>query len=330
MPMGGFTESETTQQSKGKSKSETEPWQLQENYLEDIFGQAKDVYGNVKDNHYDGDFVAGFNPDQLQQFNSMLDYARNSPIASMLLGQGGSLGSLGQSGIASGMAGLQGYQPSGTTQGMINDAGQLSDNPYMSGMVDSAMRDARRATYEGQLPANARAAALSGNTNSSKRQVSDAIAERGLADRTADVSAGLRGQAYQQGLGLSQNQSQFNDQSKLQANQLLGSLGLDASKTGMTGLLGSLGAQGDLFGMGNEGGAGLRDADQAGIDNELAKYTFGQSDPWSALMNYYNIIGNRSWGSETTGKQTGTTTGTTSASPASAIGGILTGIGGLF
>lgn len=331
--MGDFATSSTTSSANANenSASKTDPWKPQAKYLKDAMGNAQGIYNDQAGKSYNGEFVAGFNPQQLDQFNKMLGYANSSQIGNQLASQGSNLMGLGQAGVGAGMQGLSDFRPTGSTQGMIDDAGRLADNPYMSSMVDAATRDARRATYEGQLPANARAAAMGGNSNSSKRFMGDAIAERGLADRVADVSAGLRGNAYQQGLGLSQNQSQFNDNAMLDRAKGLGGLGLDAANSGANAMGGSLEAMKALFGLGNEGAAGLQAADQAKIDNELQKYGFNKDDAWATLNNYYNIIGGQNWGSQTKGNSstTQTGTGTSTASPAATAGGLLTSIGSL-
>jgi hypothetical protein len=271
--------------------------------------------------------VAQFNPAQLDMFNSMINYAKTSPIAGMLQNNGANLAAAGGAGTVTGLEGLRDFRPTGTTLGTIADAGLYADNPFISGMVDAATRDAQRATYEGILPQNARNAALSGNANSSKRFISDAIAQRGLADRTADVSAALRGDAYSKGLDLSQNQSQFNDTAMLDRSKALSSLGIDAGSLGMNNLLGSVSTASDLFNIGSAGGAGLQAADQAKLDNEIAK----QQAAWDNLINYYNIIGGGSWGGNVQSKSAGTqnTAGTSTASPAATIGGLLTAAGSL-
>jgi hypothetical protein len=333
MPMGDFSTSETKTQQQNKENVNTNmgPWGGQSDYLKDIFGDARSLFEKQQGSSYNGDFLAKFNPQQLDMFGRMVNYAKTSPIASMLAYQGSNLADIGQGGVRTGMEGLTDFRPTASTMGTIADAGLYADNPFISGMVDAATRDASRATYEGQLPANARAAALSGNANSSKRFIGDAIAERGLQDRRADVSAQLRGDAYNQGADRSLQMNQFNDDATLRARQALMSGGLDAANSGADSLAQSLASQGALFGLGNEGAAGLQASEQNKIDNALSKYTFNKDDPWGSLMNYFNIIGGKNWGQSGTVDTKGKTTGTAqqTASPAATIGGILTSIGSL-
>jgi hypothetical protein len=337
-PMGSLATSKSTANTKEKQNQNTsakvDPWGPQENYLKDIFGKAEGIYDSQAGKTFDGEMLAPFNPNQLNMFQNMVNYANTSPIAGALANQGNNLASLGQGGVAGGMEGLTDFRPTGSTMGTIADAGLYADNPYISGMVDAATRDARRATYEGQLPANARAAAASGNANSSKRFIGDAIAERGLADRVADVSAGLRGDAWSKGLDLSQGMTQFNDNAMLDRAKSMASTGLGASELGMSGLNNSVDAMKNLFGLGNEGAAGQQAASQQTLDNELQKYAFNKDDPWGSLQNYFNIIGANNWGSESKGTMKGTgtsnTTGTQTASPAAVAGGLLGGAGGFY
>jgi hypothetical protein len=331
--MGDFATSEakTTEKSKETTDTNMGPWGPQSRYLKDIFGEAQSLYDKNAGKSYNGDFLAQFNPQQLDMFGRMVNYAKTSPIAGMLANQGANLADIGQGGVRTGMEGLTDFRPTATTQGTIADAGLYADNPFISGMVDAATRDASRATYEGQLPANARAAALSGNANSSKRFIGDAIAERGLQDRRADVSATLRGDAYNQGADRSLAMNQSNDDATLRARQALMTGGLDAANSGANSLGQSLASMGALFGLGNEGAAGLQASEQNKIDNALSKYTFNKDDPWGSLMNYFNIIGSKNWGNKGTVEATGNKTGTAeqTASPAATIGGILTSIGSL-
>ena len=76
------------------------------------------------------------------------------------------------------------------SQDMLGNATQYArDN--VEPLLTSAMRDSRRQLEEQQLPGVARAASASGNTNSSRAGVREAILERGYADRESDMRANL-------------------------------------------------------------------------------------------------------------------------------------------
>jgi hypothetical protein len=180
---------ENTNQNYGANSSSS-PWNVQIPYLNQAFNQASGILNQGTGNVYSGDMTAQFTPEQLATFRSMI-------------GQGGNAGTLANTGVNSltGAAnGLASFAPQGGVDSNIAAAGQYANNPYLSGQVDAAMRDARRSVYEDALPGIDRGAALTGNLDSSTSGISKGIVERGLAEKTADVSAGLRGNAFNQGL----------------------------------------------------------------------------------------------------------------------------------
>lgn len=333
--MGSFSESKTQAVQKDKQEQETDvnmgPWKPQQNYLKDIFGQAQDIFNSQSGNQYSGDQIAGFTPGQLDMFKNMQNFANTSPLAGMMQGYGTNMSDQGVNGVKTGMEGLTNFHPSGSVNGTIADAGLYADNPYISGQVDAAMRDANRQVYEGQIPQSQRNAALSGNTNSSKSALSEGVIKRGLAEKTADVSAGLRGDAYNHGLDLSQAQNQFNDTTNINRFSQIGGLGVNSFGLGQGSLNNSLDAAGTLFGIGQAGGAGEQAANQATLDNDRMMSEYANSQQWAPLMNYFNLIGSQNWGQSGNTSQQGTgttnTNGSTTASPAATIGGILGGIG---
>lgn len=324
--MGDFSTSEQKANTSQKTNqtTKTDPWAPQAGYLKDIFGKAEDTYNQTSGQTYTGDHLAAFRPEQIGSFNNMIDYANSSPVGSLLFGQGANLSGMGQNALGAGFAGMQGFNPM-DTQGTIRDAGMYAENPYMDSMVDAATRDAYRGTYENAIPGVQRNAALSGNTNSSRTGAKEAILARGYEDRRADVGAALRGQAYGQGIDAAQNQR------SMEMARLMGltGAGLQTAMGGANSLNNSVDAMSKLFGLGNEGGAGLQASDQQGLSNELAKHQFAQDQAWAPLMNYYNLVGANNWGgtAKTRGKETGTSVATNTASPAATIGGIVGALG---
>jgi hypothetical protein len=81
-----------------------------------------------------------------------------------------------------------------------NDLSRYINNDVLSGQIGAVGRDITRNLTEQVKPTIAANAAVTGNSGSSRRAVQDAIAERGAADRMADVSAGMRFDAYSKGL----------------------------------------------------------------------------------------------------------------------------------
>jgi len=78
------------------------------------------------------------------------------------------------------------------------------------GLVDSAMRDDRRNLQENTLTGINQGASGSGNMNSSRAGIADAVANRGFDDRRADMTANIQQNLMGQSLG--QQNQQFNDQ----------------------------------------------------------------------------------------------------------------------
>lgn len=326
--MGDFATSEATsnQTQKANSTTKTDPWGPQAGYLKDIFAKAQSTYNNTSQDPYTGDHLAAFRPEQLSMFNNMIDYANTSPVGNLLFGQGANLSGLGQGALGAGFQGLQDFRPN-DTMGTIADASLYADNPFINGMVDAATRDSERATYEDGIPSIQRQAALSGNTNSSRTGAKEAILERAHQDRRADVSAGLRGDAFQRGIG----HAQAGRDAEMSRLMSLTGTGLQTALGGDESLRNSVASMRELFGLGNEGGAGLQASDQQALSNELAKYSFLQDSAWAPLMNYFSIIGANNWGgtSKTKGVTNTTGTATQTASPAATIGGLLTSVGSL-
>ena len=108
---------------------------------------------------------------------------------------------------------------------LYNQAGQDNlgnANAYAvnnsQGLINSAMRDSTRQLNEQTLPGINMAASGSGNVNSSRAGVADAIARRAYDDRMADTTSSIQNNLSNQ--YLTQNQNQFNNQ--MNANQQLG------------------------------------------------------------------------------------------------------------
>lgn len=83
------------------------------------------------------------------------------------------------------------------------------------GLVNAAMRDDRRNLEENTMPGINQGASGSGNMNSSRAGIAEAVANRGYDDRKADVTAGI--QQNLMGQSINQQNQQFSDQ--MRANQ---------------------------------------------------------------------------------------------------------------
>ena len=110
--------------------------------------------------------------------------------------------------------------------------GQALDNAInyatanRGGLVDAALRDSTRQLTQQTLPGINRAASATGNTNSSRAGIADAMAMRDYQDRAADVSSDITNQLVNQ--SLTQQQRDF-------ANAMNANRGLSSAfTTGLT------------------------------------------------------------------------------------------------
>ena len=159
----------------------------------------------------------------------------------------------------------------GQYQGMANSAQQDRLGNAMNyasantgGLVDAAMRDDRRNLQENTLTGIDMAASGSGNMNSSRAGVAEAVANRAYDDRRADVATNIQNSLIDRSLG--QQAQQFADQGSAlqgagQANQSI----QNAYGVGMNTL-----GQGSNFGM-NAGNA-LQGYNQAQLNDQKTQF----------------------------------------------------------
>ena len=290
------------------SQSSSAPWSVQQPYLTQAFQQAGTNLANANGSTYTGQQVAQFTPEQLAAFKAQTAYGSNSTGADTSTNVGINTANAGSGALTDAFAALKGYTPTGGTQSNIDAATAYANNPATDGMIDAAMRDARRSVSEDVLPQLARSNALNGNTMSSRNAISQGLVQRGLADKTADVSSQIRGQQFDQGLQLAEQGRQFDNNAMLDAIKARGAMGSDAITSGVGAIGSGIQQQGGLFDIANAGGAGLQQNTQNQIDNAKAMSEYGTDRSAQNLQNFFNIIGAQNWG----GTQQGTSTSTPS------------------
>lgn len=277
-----------------------EPWAGQRPYLNDIMSSAQNLYNQQRaEPGYQGEFFASPRPEQLDTFKGILNFAngQGQQAAGTQLAAGTIGAATGLQGATGALSGMQSMAGSDLTGANLANAQRYANNPYMSGMVDAAMRDATRTASEQTLPNLYRDAAATGNLNSDRAAIAQGVVERGLAEKAADVSAGLRGQAYSQGIDAAQRDQAM--RAGLLDSQ--GSLGAGLAELGVGALSQGIDSQSALGEMAGAASDRLQMFDQAAIDNAMAKYEYNQQRPWDLLGQYYGIVGDKSWGSESTG-----------------------------
>lgn len=297
-----------SQESGGGTREETRvsaPWEPQQPYLTYGFEQGKTATEQALANPvYQGQRVAGLTPLQQQMMNQAGGFAGTqfgragnvSDISMDLLPSG--------TAFASNAADIYGRTLIDPTQQIISNAGLYANNPYTQGMIDAASRDVTRNLLENQLPSLAMGSTATGNINSTRAGVQQAIAERGAADRLADISSNIRGQFFNTGLSQAQNQYNQNLQAQLQANAPL----MQAFGQGLSGLGVGQNLAAGAFGMGTQAGGMQQTQDQAVINAEMQKFAEQRGVPLDILKQYMGIVGGN-YGGISTGTSTAPTTG---------------------
>jgi hypothetical protein len=302
-----------------------QPWEGQAPYLGFGFNEAQRLYKLFQGSPaYQGALYSPSNP--LQQGGAW-------QLANFAAGQGGDLtgaaagGSMSNLGAGAGFGGnaqsIYGRAQTDPTQGIISSAGSMAANPYMDGMIDAASRDIRRNLYENELTGLNNEATATGNANSSRAGAVEGVLRRGAEDRIGDISATLRGGAYQDGLGLASNNWAQGLQSQLGANAQVGG----AFTSGLTG---AQGAQSMGFGNADalaRAGSFFQNDEQKMLDAAYQRWNMQDTRPADLLSRYWGIA-STGWngGGGTAAPQSGGGFGSTLAG----IGGLLTGFGGLF
>lgn len=304
-PKGGGTTTQTST-----------PWEPAQPFITNGLGAAGVALQNALANPvYQGNRVASLTPAQTQAMGYANDYVNTGfsnaynaqRVGSELMGTGAQFGN--------NAANLFNQYSVDPTQTIIGNAGQYANNPYIDGMIDASARDVTRNLYENQLPTLAKAAAGSGNTNSTRAGVENAIAMRGAGDRLADMSNTIRGQFFGKGLDMSQNQYNQNLTNSLNVNNQLS----NAYTQGLGGMNTGMNLATNAFGLGMNAGNVEQRQNQREIDSEMAKFAEERGVPLDILKQYMSIVG-QNFG--------GTQTSTTPSSGGGLMGGIQGALGG--
>lgn len=289
-----------------QTSQNTQPWSVQQPYLQQAFGQAGTNLSNANASTYTGPQIAQMTPDQLATFHSMVGYGGNNSGAATSSSVGASAATSGSNALSDALTKLQSYTPQGGTQSNIDAATAYANNPATQGMIDAATQDARRAVGENVLPQLARSDTLSGNAMSSKDAISQGVVNRGLADTVANTSANIRGQQFNNGLALAEQGRQADNSNALSAIMGGASAGNSAVGTGVGAIGSGIQQQGGLFDIANAGAAGGQQNAQTAIDNSKGMAEYGTDKSAQNLQNFMSIIGGQNWGGSSSGTSSST------------------------
>lgn len=304
---------------KGKQNT-NEPWGPQQEYLAHAFEQSKTALGDAqKLGTYLGPRVAGLNPYQTQGYNGVANFATNQGtgtannllgFANVALSQGYNFGA-----NANSLYAKAGQDP---TQQIIANGAQYAANPYLDGQIDAASRDIVRNFRENQLTGLDQGAAATGNMNSSRTGVAQGILARGAQDRIGDIAATMRGNAYQNGLGMAQSQYNSDLGNQLNANGQL----LQSSNFGLNAATQGLNAGYNAYDALTRAGAGFQAHEQNILNGQRDHFKEQQNGQLDLIGKYMSII-NGNFGS------TSTQSGGVSPGAAALQGGLTGAMGGL-
>lgn len=271
------------------------------------------------------DFTAGFTPDQLATFKSMLGYTDGNTTPQTTSATGTTMQNAGSAATAGALSGLNSYDPT-----KLNNTGSLVDqaNAYVNGQnipaqVAQAMQTANETARDVTMPGIEQNAAMTGNTNSSRTGIADGLVQRGLSETAANMTGALGSQAFANGMNLASSNANANNTDKLGALSSEATAGTNATNSGVNAGTAGINDQGALYGMAENAGQGEQAANQANLTNQQQQFQAQTQDPFAALQQYMGIIGSQNWGTTTNG--TASTTSTPSAWQV--IGGLLGGAG---
>lgn len=209
-----------------KAPFESNPWEPQQDYLKKGFETGSSALDNaLGQNGQIGNFTAGMNDMQTTAANGLYNTGTGTAqnIGGQMVQAGGDLaGALGQ--YAQNAQQMFGTSTADRT-GMIRDQGmQMADNPFIQGQIDAVARDANQMLSLQSADVNSTASGT-GNINSTRAGVLDSLNQNAAADRVASVSSQIRGNAFDQGMGLANDVDGRVAMERMQANQALGDVG---------------------------------------------------------------------------------------------------------
>lgn len=240
----------------------------------------------------------GFQPGQMDAFNQMLQYGTNNgSIPNSSAAAGSTASAAGAGGLQGGLYGLANYNPNINMGQTVADANSFASGINIPAQVKAAMQPAEQEAAYSLNPGIDASAAATGNVSGSRDAIEHGLVATNLGQTAANIGANLEANAYTTGAGLSSTQQQANAADTLQAlagQTYGGALGVNSGTNANTGAVGQQ--------------TGLFNIAQGGINGQ-------NNDPFAALNNFYNIIGNKSWGGTTNSQGTSIGQSTTTTDP---------------
>lgn len=253
-------------------------------------------------------------------FGNMLNTGQNQSVPGSSASAGASTSAAGATGAGQGLYDLSAFNPSSTnnTQTNINNANQYVAGQNIPAQVQADMQNANIEANYVTNPGIDATAAAGGDINSSRDAIEHGLVQTNLANTAANTGAQLQANAYNTGLGLSEQQGEANNTASLGAASNLATGGGYDVNAGTNANTGSVGQSGGLFNIASAGASGQN------------------TDPYQSLLSAMGIFGGTGYGSQTTGNVATTGSGTSAStqswdpSTMSQIGSWLNMAGSLF
>ena len=245
-------------------------------YMKGAMGDISGSYqGMVNQGPYSGPYYAGVNPMQTIANNGMYNFGMaNTGTGQNLMNQSDSFGS-------NSVDLYNQFQGMANRPDMMADASQYAtDN--MNPIVQAMMRDDTRRLNEQTLPGINMAASGSGNTNSSRAGVADALANRAYDDRFADVSTDVYNSLRD--ARLAQGNTEFNQTTSALSNA--GNANNMMANNFNTGLNMASGGFNTALGAGNNQNA----FDQGQIDADRGQFDYTTGYNYNLGKDYLNSL----------------------------------------
>ncbi len=249
-----------------KTSSASAPWGPQQPYLQDVFGNAQNIFqqsGTM--GPFQGAYHAGMNPIQQGALGNMVGYSGNAGTAA------GNMFGFADQNIQAGQQGLQMAQAG--PQAVMDNYNAMSG--HRNALVDAASRDVRRNLFENEIPQNNLGAAAAGQGRGSRAGAMEGVMRRGAADRIADIGAQVDDQLMGRAQGLyGQQMGALNQAGQFGSGLYAGAYGL-----GRQGISDQL-----------EAGGKFQADQQAGLNAQRQQWQDQYNFPWQNLQNYSQAI----------------------------------------
>lgn len=307
------------------TNSSSQPWAVQEPYLQSAFSQAQtNLNTNMAQGAYSGNYVAPTNSNQYNAANNEYNTAMGADQTANegVLNAGLQQTSQGYGAANAALTGMGALAQGNTGQNLVSTGQGITNqlNTGVQGQVNQAMQTANQNAAQSTIPNLYAGAAAGNNLNSDRTAVAQGVVNQGLQQTAMNMAGSLEAGNTATGLSAAQNLTSQN--AGILGQQ--GSLGASLGNAGVGALNSSINNAGTIANQAQTGANTVQSLDQSGLNNTMAQYQGNQNFANNQLAQYMGVVGGSNWGSQTTGQSTQT------PSMMSMIGGGIGALGSLF